>query len=407
MRQVGGTRATLVRLVGAILACLALAAPASVLAQEGGSAPSAGELWRQYPLGPKRPSPPKTTPAAAPLRSPESTARSSSGGGSNDAVLAGLTILTLAILTLAATGGWATLYALRRRRERAPAEAIPAPVAPVPSTRRAPSALTLVADPAEEETRMTRMTEPEPTPRPTTLAPPEPDLPWTAEIEWEQADGRCRFCVAAAAHEGDETPIARSGWLGWPPDEHTPITALGDAVGALEAQLTTAGWTALEPGSAWYAKRFAWTPVAEPALPVIALPESPPAMEIEQYASPRRFVRATEWPQGSEDGWRCEIRWSAGYVSSRFEAVALPPGERKGRPVGESAAFKWLLMSDPDPSTREHDAAVTSLEDALLDAGWERGGRGLKWYAERFVWPGSGEPPSRVEPAVAEAAPPA
>jgi hypothetical protein len=412
-----------IRLAGIVLACLALAAPASALAQQSESAPSASELWRQYPLGPKRQTTPQTaTPSTVPLRTTTSNASQSSssdGGGSNKAALAGLTVLTLAILTLAATGGWATLYTLRRKRERAAGQAAVAPAAPrpAPSAPRNRRFLKLVGDPAqEEETPMPKSPEPEPEPAaeapapapPPPLVPPDPDAPWTAEIAWAQGDGRCRFYAVAAAGDGGEpVPIVRSSWMGWPPDEHTPVTALADAVAALERELTAAGWTPVEPGSAWYAKRFAWTPIADPELPVISLPEPPPQMEIERSSTPRRFVRATEWPEGSEDGWRCEIRWSPGYVSSRFQAVALPPGQRKGRPVGESAPFKWLLMSDPDPRTREHDAAVTGLEDALLEAGWERAGRGPEWYCERFVWPGPGEPPERVEPVGADAAAPA
>jgi hypothetical protein len=420
MRRIADTRssAMVIRLAGIVLAWLALGAPASALAQENGSAPSASELWRQYPLGPKRPTTSQTaTPSTVPRRTTTSNASQSSssdGGGSNKAALAGLTVLTLAILTLAATGGWATLYTLRRKRERAAGQAAVAPAVPppAPSAPRNRRFLELVADPAqEEETPMPKSPEPEPAAEapapapPPPLVPPDPDAPWTAEIAWAQGEGRCRFYAVAAARDGGEpVPIVRSSWMGWPPDEHTPVTALADAVAALERELVAAGWTALEPGSAWYAKRFAWTPVAEPELPVISLPEPPPQMEIERSPTPRRFVRATEWPEGSEDGWRCEIRWSAGYVSSRFQAVALPPGQRKGRPVGESAPFKWLLMSDPDPRTREHDAAVTGLEDALLEAGWERAGRGQEWYSERFVWPGSGEPPERVEPVGADAA---
>jgi hypothetical protein len=422
MRRIADTRssAMVIRLTGIVLAWLALAAPASALAQQNRGAPSASELWRQYPLGPKRPTTSQTaTPSTVPRRTTTSNASQSSssgGGGSNKAALAGLTVLTLAILTLAATGGWATLYTLRRKRARAAGQAAVAPAAPppAPSAPRNRRFLKLVADPAqEEETPMPKSPEPEPEPAaeapapalPPPLVPPDPDAPWTAEIAWAQGEGRCRFYAVAAARDGGEpAPIVRSSWMGWPPDEHTPVTALADAVAALERELVAAGWTPLEPGSAWYAKRFAWTPVADPELPVISLPEPPPQMEIERSPTPRRFVRATEWPEGSGDGWRCEIRWSAGYVSSRFQAVALPPGQRKGRPVGESAPFKWLLMSDPDPRTREHDAAVTGLEDALLEAGWERAGRGQEWYSERFVWPGSGEPPERVEPVGADAA---
>jgi len=97
-------------------------------------------------------------------------------------------------------------------------------------------------------------------------APPDRRRAWTAEIEWRHTRGTARFCVIARRPRGPgATTIAKSPRLEWPPTTPTAVEALGRAVRKLETALLTAGWTALPSGSAWYAKRFAWEPVAEPA----------------------------------------------------------------------------------------------------------------------------------------------
>jgi putative inorganic carbon (hco3(-)) transporter len=96
-------------------------------------------------------------------------------------------------------------------------------------------------------------------------APPPPDRrrAWTAEIEWRNSGDGARFCVMARSARGPEaTAIAKSPRLEWPPGTPTAVEALGRAVRQLEAALLKAGWTALPDGSAWYAKRFQWAPVA-------------------------------------------------------------------------------------------------------------------------------------------------
>jgi hypothetical protein len=359
-----------------------------------------GELWRQYPLEPRgsgsstgtATTPPATTaprattePRAAQTQPPRQAARDADGSSGTSLAL----VLVLVAMTMALSGAALVLHTRRTRPARAAAVH---DLEPAPRTQEVP---------------MTDHPTPAPTPR--AGRPPDPAAAWTAEIAWQQAPGRCRFYAVAAAAEGAaRAPVSCSAWLDWPPTERAPVSALAEAVAELERALADAGWQPLEPGDAWYAKRFGWTPgqgadagASDPALPV----DVPPADDdgdLESFTVQRRFVRVPAWPEDSDDRWRCEICWDAGYLSSRFEAVALRPGHRKGRVVGGGGVFRWLLMSDPDPRTPEYAADVSNLEHALLQAGWERAGRGAEWYAQRFVWPGDGEPPAQVEPAVHE-----
>jgi hypothetical protein len=95
-------------------------------------------------------------------------------------------------------------------------------------------------------------------------SPPDHRLAWTAEIEWRQLDGGSRFCAIA---RGPETVmLAESPPLEWPPSGAAAVLATTSAAQELAATLENRGWKPLPPGSAWYAKRFAWEPVpAEPA----------------------------------------------------------------------------------------------------------------------------------------------
>ena len=100
----------------------------------------------------------------------------------------------------------------------------------------------------------------------------------------------------------------------------------------------------------------------------------------------------------SKSLWTCEIAWKAGYVKSSFRAMAGPPGAGRRKSIGESPSLKWTLMTDPEPPTPEMIASVKALVTALVAAGWERTGTGTAWYAQRFVWRGSGEPGPIVVP---------
>ena len=207
-----------------------------------------------------------------------------------------------------------------------------------------------------------------------------------------------------------------------PPDAKA-VQALREAAEALETSLLTAGWTPLPAGSAWYAKRFAWAAEA-------AAEETPPERSAPPRAAPRsvapsaeraplepvsalpqaaaapgagRFERNIDWPPDTEELWRCEIRWHAGYVNSCFDAIAHEPGRKRGTTVGRSAAFKWLMKENPDPRVPSYPAQVRRLADALRAAGWEPCGRGRRWYEIRFLWRSGGAPPDHIELAPAEA----
>jgi hypothetical protein len=146
---------------------------------------------------------------------------------------------------------------------------------------------------------------------------------------------------------------------------------------------------------------------AEPAIPLANAPETvvAPASEAPAPAAPpaRRFARPTPWPEEAHELWTCEIAWKAGYVKSSFRAMAGPPGAGKRRPIGESPSVRWSLMGEPEPPTPELAIRVRALVSALEAAGWEHIGRGPVWYAQRFVWRGSGKPQAvdvpDVEPA--------
>jgi hypothetical protein len=123
-------------------------------------------------------------------------------------------------------------------------------------------------------------------------------------------------------------------------------------------------------------------------------------------AAARRVAHARPWPDEAEGLWTCEIGWKPGYRKSSFRAMAAPPGESRRRPIGESPPLGWTLWADPEPPTHELVAAAQALLAALVAAGWERTQAGGPWYAQRFLWRGSGEPgPIRV-PDLAGAEPP-
>ena len=256
-----------------------------------------------------------------------------------------------------------------------------------------------------------------PTPR---AVPRHPGSAWTAEIRWVEAESGARFAAfARTGEQEDATVVAESPALEWPPTGPAAVQALSDAVDELERTLLAAGWTALPAGSEWYAKRFAWKSDVV-AVPQASPPPAPAPQEQEQaqpaapdpppeqaqavapdrppeQARSGRFRRRPAWPEGSEQMWRCELRWGSGLVSSRFEAIAYGPGERQGSPIAGSATFKWLMGADPDPAAKEYQAELGRLVAALRAAGWDDSGRGAKWYSARFVWRRTGSPPDRIE----------
>jgi hypothetical protein len=162
-------------------------------------------------------------------------------------------------------------------------------------------------------------------------------------------------------------------------------------------------------GEAPEVPRLEQPPAEEPAIPLESAPETvltPESATPEPELSPqpaRRFARPAPWPEEATELWTCEIAWKAGYLKSSFRAMAGPPGAGKRRPIGDSPSVRWSLMGEPEPPTPELAIRVRALVSALEAAGWEHIGRGRVWYAQRFVWRGSGEPQTvdvpDVEPA--------
>jgi len=133
--------------------------------------------------------------------------------------------------------------------------------------------------------------DPSPGPRTEQAAglPPVASRGWTAEIEWRPADGETCFRVVARATEGTATAVvAESARLEWPPAGAAAVPALTAAAEELETRLVAAGWRPLPPGDAWYAKRFAWEPVASMSAP------------------PGRFERRAAWPENTEQTSRAK-----------------------------------------------------------------------------------------------------
>jgi hypothetical protein len=142
-------------------------------------------------------------------------------------------------------------------------------------------------------------------------------------------------------------------------------------------------------------------PLGEAALPPEPDPDAP------MMIPARRFARAVEWPEEAQTLWTCEIDWKAGYRKSAFRAMAAAPGASKRHAIAESPQLRWALMSDPETPTPEFVALARALMGALEAAGWERIGPGGRWYAQRFLWRGKGEPGAISVPDVADAEPPA
>jgi hypothetical protein len=234
-----------------------------------------------------------------------------------------------------------------------------------------------------------------------TLLPADPEAAWTAEIEWRGGSEEARFCAVARRADGASGDVvAESAPVAWPPVGPAGVEALTNAHRALRAALAATGWKPLSPGSAWYATRFAWEPVTldEERLAAPA-PWAPPEPPEDAPARAGLFAPAPAWPDDSKQLWRCEIRWDAGWIDSRFQAVTYRPRGRRGRPIGTSGAIKGRLMGRPEPDRPVDREAVRELASALETAGWERVGRGAEWYSERFWWRHESAPAERLDPA--------
>lgn len=437
-----------IRLLG-VVGCAVLGAaamlPAAALAQR--AAPSAEQLWNEYPLQQGSQGDGANLAAASPTAAPSATpqpaplpARPAERGSP--------WVLLLIAAAFAAASGPFVLPALRRRRERRSRPAHPASATPAGASRRpneeglaTPSnPSSLGSAPGATVTSASGQA--------TTSRPPDPRRPWAAEIEWCEAGGEWRFRVLART-PGGEAPstVVDSPPLEWPPSSETAVEALTRAAERLEAVMVAAGWKALAPGDAWYAKRFAWEPVrtvqAHPTpLPAPAPAEAPPPQSpgpgaagatgrrvrersrpvhrtgperarpvprpgpgrllredrkrAEPAQKPGRFNRTSTWPAGSEAAWRCEIQLESAYGKSRLRAVAFPPHSKAGHTIGTSGRFQWV--HGPDEKQAADVQTAEALAAALVQVGWERVGHGAQWYAHRFLWHHEEKPADHVEP---------
>lgn len=367
-------------------------APPTAVAQRRDPTPSASELWKTYPLH-QEPATPSAAGRGAGVQAPgrrssapagaQASGRRSSApaGASGDAgvptPLLGALGAVLVLAGFEALRRWDSRRAARFTRSSRPAAPVllAATVAAMtPDERpRTPRLTALTAGPADEPDEPARSETPA-----GPLKPPDPGQTWTAEIEWQDSGGGPHFClIARPAGGGADALIAASEPLAWPPSDADAIRQMRNEVARMEAALTGSGWTPIEPGSAWYSKRFAWAALVQPV-------------------TTGRFWRDLEWPAGTEDLWRCEIRWKPGYVNSRFTVVTTEPGHRRGKTVATSETFKWLLMEDPSPQSPEQREQVRALDDEILAAGWEPAGRGRSWCARRYVWRREGPPPAHL-----------
>ncbi len=361
-----------------LLVCAVMLAPPVAAGQDRSPTPSADELWRTYPLQ-ESPEPSETLTPTASSRPAEAPPAPDDG--------APLALIGVAGLFVALAGALALLRvrsrppALARPRWGAPLLVTAAATAMHPGQRPRSPRLTALGD---GPSQWSGDSPGDP------ARPPDPRRAWTAEVQWSDT----RFeVVARAGKRGKEVSVATSRPLQWPPSGPKAVRDMSRAVERLEASMLAAGWTSLPPGEAWYSKRFAWaatTPREEQRSPA-PVPHS------------GRFKRQTEWPAGSEQLWRCEIKWHAGYANSDFRAVAHGPKRHRGVTLGHSETFKWLLKGVPAASDARFLGQVRRLADRLAAAGWEPAGRGPSWYELRFVWRREGAPPEQLDPAPVEA----
>ena len=110
-------------------------------------------------------------------------------------------------------------------------------------------------------------TEAEP-PRPLP-ATPGLDSGWTCEIVWKAGLRGAGFHAhATASGERKHLVVARSPKLEWPPLlPPSPDDELVAAADGVERALIASGWKPAGRGTAWYARRFAWTSDAPPVAP--------------------------------------------------------------------------------------------------------------------------------------------
>jgi hypothetical protein len=233
-----------------LAAVLGLAASAGPAAADPVRNPSGEVLREAYPL--------KTKPLEGDARE-AAPARRAGQRSPVEAAEKGGSDLTLGIvLVLVVALGVTTLWPVRARlRGDAPARTAPPPpprpeTEPEPKLERSPPAL------VRSQSTQPRGRRFEPARRSLRARPPDAGRDWTAEITWRSAHGQSRFALVGRPEEGSDAVILASDPIEWPPRGDDEVASLERLVSGLEVALLGAGWTALDPGEAWYAKRFHW-----------------------------------------------------------------------------------------------------------------------------------------------------
>jgi hypothetical protein len=212
---------------------------------------------------------------------------------------------------------------------------------------------------------------------------------FTAVRPVEEADPAPAHVAGSPAAATAESPAAATGASPAAANGASPATAN-------EASPTAADGAspAAANGASPAAANGASPATATQASPIPATDATAASPTLAPARHPRRGARPAvgAWPAETRDAWRCEIAWDSGYRTSRFHAVVREPGQRRARIAARSQAFKWLLDGPPKKDRPEFEAAVRSLDAALVGAGWRRIPPGPKWYAQRYVWPGAEAP---------------
>jgi hypothetical protein len=126
-----------------------------------------------------------------------------------------------------------------------------------------------------------------------------------------------------------------------------------------------------------------------PVLAVAACALAGAALWTRRRGTPRepvaRAATAAGTPPDPELAWTAEIGWSANGGRAAFLVTA----ERPGRAPETLAATSPVPWPPPDAGAIESvSAAVATLADDLLRAGWRELPAGETWYARRFAWDG-------------------
>jgi hypothetical protein len=84
------------------------------------------------------------------------------------------------------------------------------------------------------------------------------EVRWDSDIRWDQElQSSCFYAVASPPHDDVERVVAESFEVEWPPTSDAGVHALVDAVDELDRSMVAVGWRPIEPGDAWYARRYA------------------------------------------------------------------------------------------------------------------------------------------------------